>query len=305
MERTVPVRVIVLLVALLVSAGTAYPAQVVLDSDKQYAFAGHFVEREEYDRAVQELERLVYFFPDDPRVPEARYMVGWCYLKIGRFERARKILWEVHDAYRPREVAAKALYLVGESYRMQGIPEEAAYYFGRVTTEFPDTSAAQEAAYRLGWVHLETGRWGEASAAFERVGETGIHRDAALALSKRSLEGETLSTKSPTAAGVMAGVLPGLGHAYCERYRDAAVAFLINGAFAWAAVEAFERDQDVLGGLLGFMGLGFYTGNIYSAVNSAHQYNDEARKTFIESLPEHLGLFYSGKDVGLAFRFEF
>ena len=305
MKRFAPVRSALLLAAVLLAPGLTHAAQVVLDSDKQYAFARSYVEREEYDRAVQELERLVYFFPEDSRVPEARYTVGWCYLEMKRYERARKILWEVHDAYRPKAVAARALFLVGESYRRQGVPKEAAYYFERVMKEYPETRAAEEARYRQGWVHLENGQWQEASGAFSRVGEKSGLREKATALSERSLEGAALPRKSPGAAGVMAGVLPGLGHAYCERYRDAAIAFLINGVFVWATIEAFERDHDVLGGLLGFLELGFYTGNIYSAVNCAHRYNDRAERNFLQSLPDHVGVFTSGKDVGLALHFEF
>ena len=305
MKRRASLQVIVTLCAMLLFPGLVHSAQVVLDSDKQYAFARQYVERKEYDRAVQEFERLAYFFPGDSRVSEARYMAGWCYLRMNRYERARKILWEVHDTYRPQPVAARALFLVGESYRRQGVPEEAAYYLRRVIEEYPHTPAADEARYRMGWVHMTEGRWQEASGTFDRVGEESGLRESALSLKEAALDGETLPQKSPGAAGVMAGVVPGLGHAYCGRYKDAAIAFLINGAFAWATFEAFDRDHDVLGGILGFMELGFYTGNIYSAVNCAHKHNEQAKKDFLESLPEHLGLYSSGKDVGLAFRFEF
>ena len=305
MERSVLIWATVLVLAFLLQPREAGAARVVLDSEKQMAFARHYVEREEYDRAAQELERLTYFFPDDPRVPRARFMAGWCYLKLRRFERARKLLWEVHDAYRRRPVGARALYLIGESYRLQGVGTEAAYYFDRVLADYPESPAAEEARYRLGWIRMEAGQWREASRTFARVGEESPLREMARDLSDMALEGDHIPEKSPAAAGVMAGVLPGLGHAYTGRYQDAAVSFLINGAFAWAAYEAFASDQEVLGGILGFLELGFYTGNIYSAVNNAHRYNDEARKGFLESLPGRLGVYSDGKDLGLGWRFDF
>lgn len=305
MKRSVLIWAPVLVLAVLLQPGASRASRIVLDSEKQMAFARHYVEREEYDRAAQELERLTYFFPDDPRVPEARFMTGWCYVKQRRFERARKILWEVHESYRRRPVGARALYLIGESYRLQGVGAEAAYYFDRVLAEYPESPAAEEARYRLGWVRMEAGQWREASRTFARVGEESPLREMAQDLSDMALEGPAIPRKSPAAAGVMAGVLPGLGHAYCGRYQDAAVSFLINGAFAWAAVEAFDSDQDVLGGILGFLELSFYTGNIYSAVNTAHRYNDEAHKGFLESLPGRLGVYSGGKDLGLGWRFDF
>ncbi len=305
MERHIPLWAALPVLAVLLYAPLALAAQVVLDSEKQMDFARHYMEREEYDRAAQELERLSYFFPDDPRVPEVRAMTGWCYLKLRRFERARKILWEAHESYRRRPLGGRALYLIGESYRLQGVGKEAAYYFDRVLAEYPETPAAEEARYRLGWVQMETGAWQEASRTFARVGEQSPLREVAQDLAQKSLEGPSIPTKSPGAAGVMAGVLPGLGHAYCGRYHDAAVSFLINGAFTWAAVEAFDQDMEVLGGILGLLELGFYSGNIYSAVNAAHRYNDSARKGFLESLPGNLGVYSSGRDLGLGLRFEF
>lgn len=280
-------------------------AQIVLDSEKQLAFAQHYVEREEFDRAAQELERFVYFFPEDARVPEAHCRVGWCYLSMNRYEQARKILWEVHDTYRLHPVAARSLFLIGESYRQQDVPEEAAYYFERVLAVYPESEAADEARYRLGWARMEAGRWQDASRVFSEVPETSPLRERALTLSEMSLRGEALPSKSPWTSGILAGVLPGLGHAYCKRYQDATVSLVINGLFTWAAIEAFERDHDALGGLLGFMELGWYTGNIYSAVNCAHRANRKTREDFLSKLPGRLGAFSTKKDLGLAFRFTF
>jgi hypothetical protein len=52
-------------------------------------------------------------------------------------------------------------------------------------------------------------------------------------------KGEELPEKNPVYAGTLA-IVPGLGHAYVPRYRDAIVSFLVNGLFIWAAVQAFH-----------------------------------------------------------------
>ena len=101
----------------------------------------------------------------------------------------------------------------------------------------------------------------------------------------------------------MAGLLPGLGHAYCGRYKDGAIAFVLNGLFIWAAVEAFTQDSNVLGGMLVAVELGWYVGNIYSAVNVAHKHNRKKRDDFRRSLPDslQLNLFSARKGhLGLA-----
>jgi hypothetical protein len=73
-------------------------------------------------------------------------------------------------------------------------------------------------------------------------------------------------------------------------------------------VQAFHSDQDVLGGILTFMELGFYTGNIYSAVNAAHKHNRKVQNDFRESLKDRLdlNLFTSQKgQIGLTLTLQF
>jgi tetratricopeptide (TPR) repeat protein len=305
MNRRTFLWVLLPLLAAVGGPAAANAGEVVLTSEKQMEFARHYMDREEYDRAAQELERLAYFFPDDPRVPEARYTTGWCYLKLRRYERARKILWEVYEAYCPASPCEKALYLIGESYRLQGELREAASYFERVASAYPETEAADEARFRMGMALMEAGRWEDASSTFQGMREDSRLKEPSVLMAEQALDGLSLPRRSPAAAGIMAGVLPGLGHAYCGRYHEGAVSLLINGAFAWAAFEAFDSDQDVLGGILGFMGLGFYTGNIYSAVNCARRHNESVKRGFLESLPGRLGVYATGKDLGLGLHFRF
>jgi len=79
-------------------------------------------------------------------------------------------------------------------------------------------------------------------------------------------------------------IIPGAGHLYCERKKDALISFLLNGAMIYAAYEAFDHDLDVIGGIITFFELGFYSGNIYSAVNSAHKYNRNEKSKFLDYL---------------------
>jgi hypothetical protein len=110
-------------------------------------------------------------------------------------------------------------------------------------------------------------------------------------------------------AGTLAAILPGSGHLYTERPRDALVAFLLNGAFILAAVELFNDDEYVTGGIVTFFELGWYSGNIYSAVNCAHKYNKRMKKDFIQGLRDRTSVSIrynpdnTGKYLALTMRF--
>jgi hypothetical protein len=152
---------------------------------------------------------------------------------------------------------------------------------------------------------MQTGKWHEASETFKTVGAGSPLFPNAQDLSAKSLGGELLPYKDPTTAGALS-VVPGLGHVYCERYKDGLVAFLLNGLFIWATIEAFHEDQEVLGAVLGFVELGFYSGTIYSAVNSAHKHNRKLKDDFLQGLPDAVDLnFFATKEGQLGFALKF
>ncbi len=292
----------------LLKTSPALPGQIIIDSDDQFELGRACMEKGEYARAVVEFERFIYFFPDASKAPMVRYLIGICYLKDGRYEEARGRFLEIIRSRPDTSLAGKALFMLGESYYHQGDQKKAEYYFRQVTEEYPNLELENLALYRLGWAKMREDRWRDASEVFMKVGRGSPLYGSSQELAVESLKGEALPYKDPTSAGVMAGIIPGLGHAYVSRYTDAVVAFLLNGLFIWAAVEAFNNNNTVLGGILTFFELGWYTGNIYSAVNVTHKYNRKVRDDFRNSLKDRfdLHLLSSRKGpIGLALTFSF
>ena len=292
----------------LIWISAALPAQLIINSDQQFDFAHSCMEKGEYVRAINEFERFIYFFPEEGRVPLARHLIGICYMKNGQYKKARKVFLRTVGDDPMGPFAGKALFLIGESYYEQGAPEEAGYYFGQVLERYPSDRLENAARYRLGWTRMRENRWQEASEEFKKVGRTSLLYDSARYLSAESLKGEELPSKDPVTAGIMAAVIPGLGHAYVSRYKDAVVAFLLNGLFIWATIESFNQDHNVLGGILAFFEAGWYAGNIYSAVNVTHKWNRKVRDDFRKGLIDRfdLGVLASKKGpagVVLTFRF--
>jgi len=293
-----------LFIALIFSAPAPLLAdQKYIQSDDIFQFARQYLDKKDYQKAIIEFDRFIYFFPDEEKVPEARYLTGLCYLESAQFEESREILKKVYEVYSESPYAGEALFLIGESYYRQGLWDESELYFRTITQQYPHGELKNRAYYRIAWIQLKRNQWAEASSTFRMAEDDSQIQENARLLSQLSLEGEKLPYKNPTSAGVMAGLLPGLGHAYCGRYKDGAIAFVLNGLFIWAAVEAFIQDSNVLGGMLVAVELGWYVGNIYSAVNVAHKHNRKKRDDFRRSLPDslRLNLFSARKGhLGLA-----
>ncbi len=286
----------------------AQTKQIVVDSATQFEYCQSLMKEGKYETAFFELERFIHFFPDDARVPLADLQRGMCRLKSRRFDDAIDIFLKIIDSGRTAEITAQALLLLSESYYLQGVFTEAEYYLNKIIHDLPGSDYVDTARYRLGWTLLQQGRWQEASAAFRHVEEGGSFYESARELETQSLRGNDLPQKKPMVAGVLAALLPGAGHAYVSRYRDALTAFVVNGLFVWATMESFHQDHDVLGGILAAVELGWYSGNIYSAVNSANKYNQKVRRDYVKGLKDRfdiavLGAY--GKGAGLFFTFRF
>ena len=152
-----------------------------------------------------------------------------------------------------------------------------------------DQVQLKDRAYeRIGWIHIDQMDWAAARRTFGQMTPSAQrerhidHLDEALA------DADQLPHKKPALAGALS-IIPGAGQIYCNRYEDALAAFLVNGALAWASYESFDNDLNALGGLLAFVGIGFYASNIYSAISSAHKFNFQQEQRYGEQLRrEHL-----------------
>jgi TolA-binding protein len=264
----------------------SYPnPTVLLDSDRQFQFAEDLFQRREYYRAIGEYERFIYFFPEAEQVELARYRIGLAYLRGERYEGAVEAFRRVIKEY-PRSAYAEKSYLkMSEAYVQLKRYDEAITHLEKLIATTPDQNVKDEAYYQCGWVCLERGAWENAQTCFNKISHESREKYRLEQLLKELSKNKHVKRKNPTTAGLLA-ILPGAGHLYCERPRDALLAFLVNGALILAAYEAFDQELYALGGMITAVELGFYSGNIYSAVSSAHKYNRDDRNRFLRDLEE-------------------
>lgn len=246
--------------------GSAPAAPAPATAEGLLSFADALLAAGESFRAATEYLRFLHHFGDGPEAGRALEGLGRAYAQAGRWDEAAatfRLLAQggargVVEVAQARRLLGSALYR-GERY------EDAA----RVLL----APGAEPAAVALGTLALlRAGRTTEAEAA---------RPDLAAAYG-------ALPRKNPATAGTLAAVLPGAGHLYADRPRDAAVSFLLNAAFLWGTYEAVRREQWALAGVLGLFELGWYSGNVASAVNAAHKWNRREEGRFFRSREEGL-----------------
>jgi len=251
-------------------------AEIVLDPERQFQFAEQYFQRGEYYRAIGEYERFIYFFPLSDKVELARYMIGLSYLRGERYKEAIQAFNALIEEYRNTGYALKSYLGISKAYVELKRYDVALSILNNLITIAPDQEIRDKAYYKKGWVYLEMGLWEKARESFEEISPQNRERYNIKQILTELKEKRPLRRKNPTVAGLLA-IVPGAGHLYSERKRDALISFLLNGAMIYAAYEAFDHDLDALGGIITLFELGFYSGNIYGAVSSAHKYNRDKK----------------------------
>lgn len=273
----------------LLSVDSYATPSVLLDPERQLQFAEHYFQEGEYYRAIGEYERFIYFFPEDKHVELARYRIGLAYLKGERYQEAIKAFKRLIDEYKTSAHSISSHLRISEAYVHLRDYDEALKYIENVINISPDQGIKDEAYYQCGWINLEKGLWEYAQTCFDKISATSRNKYRLEKLQKELDKKKLLKHKSPFIAGFLA-IVPGSGHLYCKRYRDALVSFLVNGALIFAAYEAFDNDLNALGGIISFVEVGFYSGNFYSAISSAHKFNRDEKVRFFRYLKDHTKL---------------
>ncbi len=258
---------------------------VVLDPEGQFQFAEQYFQRGEYYRAIGEYERFIYLFPHADKVELARYRIGLSYLNGEQYERAIQAFYALIEEYQGTKYALRSYLEISKAYLGLNRYAMALTALNNLITLATDQALRDEALYHRAWVYLEMGLWSKAIESFGKVSSQSRDEYKIKETLAELTEGVPVRTKNPTIAGLLA-VVPGTGHLYCGRKRDALISFFLNGAMIYAAYEAFDNDLVAIGAIITIFELGFYGGNIYSAVSSAHKYNRDAKGRFLDEIRE-------------------
>lgn len=256
---------------------------LVIDADKQFEFAEHYFSNQEYASAISEYKRFIYFFPEDDRIETAMFRIGMAHFKSRRFQQAVNAFKALIDKYGRTDLSIRSYLMISESYVKLNAFDAAIINLHNLITITGDENIQDEAYYRIGWLYIEMASWEKAKNYFSKISAPNKDRYRLKRLTADLDKKKLIPQKNPKLAGFLS-IIPGAGFLYTERYQDARIAFLLNGVLMYAAYEAFDNDNHALGGIITLVELGFYTGNIYGAVSSAHKYNRTKTGQFIQKL---------------------
>jgi tetratricopeptide (TPR) repeat protein len=288
--------------------GQPTSAPIDFSAEQVMGFAHHLFSQQEYFRAIGEYERFLFLYPDDPRAANAALRIVQCYMRGKRWQQAVAAADAFLEDFPQSSLRWQVRLLKARSLGEAGKEEELREEYRDIVKDHPGRFLEAEAWYRIGISYAKEARWLEADRALRRVGSEDLLHGKAEKVRQIVAEESKIKRKAPALAGFLAAIVPGTGHFYCERPRDGTIALVFTGAFGFATYEAFSNDNDGLGVGLALIAAAFYGGNIYSAVNVAHKYNDREERRLQQRLAPYEQMSFdtfSRPVVGISLRFFF
>ncbi len=251
-------------------------------ADNPLSFADSLAAEGDHYRAITEYKRFLHYHPDAVEAARAQLAIAHSLRAGERWTELDLALEKVWKSYpgTPEAASARKLY-ADAAFARQDYPEaRQRYQWLQENAQNPGA-----AGHRIGWSFLAENRIAEARQSFGQSAE-----ETANDWQRELDDYQQLPRKAPQLAGTLSAILPGAGQLYTERPRQAAVAFALNAAFIYGAIEAWNNENYAVAGILSLFEIGWYGGNIVNAVNNAHKYNRNQEELFKQRLRQKFGL---------------
>jgi len=256
------------------------------DPEKVFAFAEHLYEIQDYLNAIREYRRMIFLAPCHPLSKKAKLKIGFAYKKDEKWDEAIASFQKVADEYLGQEEGRTASFELGETVFLQRDYDKAIKFYRAFLKSYPTDEFVPEARFKLAWAYLYNKDYLVARGELEQIGPSTDYSITAKGLSQDIGQISDLPQRSPRLAGILSAIVPGSGQIYAGKVGNGVVALIINGLFIAAAIQAFDNDNDIWGGIISLIEIGWYGGNIFGGIASAHQYNRRIRDNYIEKLRE-------------------
>jgi len=249
-------------------------------------FAAYLFREGEYYRAVTEYYRLLHMVSDSTVRAGLLRKLGLCYINGADYD-GYIIFYKKNQAAFIQDSLIHAemnLYLGKSFYHLN--------HYNKAISNLESQQLSSKNFYfndfqfLLGISYSRLYDWQTAILELQLIKQGPSDSDKIIAENMiRSLQNfPSLSQKSPILAGGLSAIIPGFGYTYCYRWGTGIASLIVNGLLVWTFSDALKQKQYGLASLTGFIGIGWYVGNIQGSVRAAKNYNLRTRDDYINSM---------------------
>ena len=246
------------------------------------SIGSHLVMQGNYDAAITEYKRFLFFHPDDARVAEVYHNIGLAYKAQGLWTEAitalRMATQHATDSESKSEYQLElaVTLIASQNYDLAQLE------LIKVNMRTPSVQRYRRALFLRGVAYIYQFRWNEAREVLKNW-----RADEKLdTLFDKAIDAPQKSVK---VARVLSTILPGVGQVYASNWRGGLNALLLNSALGFLTVDAaLERHYTsaLLWGGLAFWR--YYRGNTFRAGEAAERFNKQQTQQAAEAILQRL-----------------
>ena len=262
--------------ALLFSGFTAVAEELPLSLGRHLAAQGN------YDAAITEYKRFLFFHSDDDRIGEVYYNMGRAYRTEELWTeaiaalRAATHLAANSEAKSEYQLELAVTLIASQNYDLAQLE------LIKVTMRTPSARLYRRALFLQAVAYIYQFRWEEARESLRNyTTDEGLDTlfDAAIDMPRKSINvARRLST-----------ILPGAGQIYVSDWTGGLNALVLNGALGFLTVDTVLDGHYVDAALwVGLIVLRYYRGNTFRAGQAAEQFNQQGSRRAAEAILQRL-----------------
>ena len=242
----------------------------------------HFIKLNNYDAAITEYKRFIFFHPDDIRVAETYNQIGLAYRSQGLWQEAifamrNAVLNANTDEQKSAHQLNLAVTLIAsENYDLARLELIKVMLRNTSDTTYKRSLFLQAVTYIYQY------RWDDARK---------ILKDYTTDESLNQLfeKAMNLPQKSTKVAKVLSAVIPGTGQMYAGRWGGGLNALGLNGMLGYVTVDAVLKGHYIDAALWTYLIFRrYYMGNLYRSGTAAETYNQEQSQRAAENILQRL-----------------
>lgn len=244
--------------------------------------ADHFIKMGNYDAAITEYKRFLFFHPDDTRAAEVYHKIGHAYRE--------QVLWEdaivalrnavLHasekDIKSEYQLNLAVTLIASENYDLARLE------LIKVSIRNPSGPLYQRAVFLQAVAFIYQFRWEDAQKSLQDY----TSDETLDTLFNRALN---LPRKSTRIAKVLSSILPGAGQIYAGNWKGGLNAFILNSALGYVAVDGI-LDHNYVDAFMWtyYILFRYYRGNVYRAGTSVDVFNESTSRRAADNILKRL-----------------
>ena len=267
-------------------------------SDPALGLGDHLFALGDYDAAITEYKRFLFFDASHPQADEVQFKIGLAYRAQEWWAEAVEAMIAAVQLTTETGFQAEKRVELAVTLIASGTYDLALVELIKVDMQSQSAQLRQRARFLRGIAYLYQFKWEQARSVFQ-VYFDGIPNTARVAAEIDTLFSEAINRpkKSEKTARLLSTFLPGLGQTYAEDWKNGVNALLLNGVLGYVTLDAaIKRDYDDAVLSFFFLFHRYYSGNRYRAAEAAQTFNDRENRRHVEKILQALATrFAQGK----------